>query len=223
MGMVIHDDFWAAAKAMPEKHRAPFLYAVIAYRFEGEEPKGNPPWLPTFLVIKDRIELGDKASEKGRKMAAARWGKKNAGAGGGQDAQAHAQADAQAYAAARNNPDAEDEYELGVVPPYNPPAGSGCEGEPFWVECLKALNAQLGTAYTTMPADCVRTVQGAEGRFSVEEVAGMVAFKRDWARGTRWSNILTPNTLFSRAHFEQYMGQFAESKRAEVRSGAKYD
>lgn len=30
----------------------------------------------------------------------------------------------------------------------------------------------------------------------------------DAARGTRFSRNLTPNTLFSPDHFEQYMGQF---------------
>ena len=51
MGMVIHDDFWAAAQAMPEKQRAPFIYAIVEYRFTGKEPQGSPAWLPTFLVL----------------------------------------------------------------------------------------------------------------------------------------------------------------------------
>ena len=69
MGMVIHDDFWAACQAMPEKQRAPFLYALANYRFTKEEPKGSPPWLPTFIALKQRIDMGDEASERGRKMA----------------------------------------------------------------------------------------------------------------------------------------------------------
>ena len=60
MGMVIHDDFWAAAQAMPEKQRAPFIYAIVEYRFTGKEPQGSPAWLPTFLVLKGRLDMGDE-------------------------------------------------------------------------------------------------------------------------------------------------------------------
>ena len=87
MGMVIHDDFWAATQAMPEKQRAPFLYALAEYRFEKKEPKGSPPWLPTFIALKQRIDMGDEASERGRKMAQARWGKQKAQASDQQAAQ----------------------------------------------------------------------------------------------------------------------------------------
>lgn len=99
---------------MPEKQRAPFLYAIALYRFEKKEPKGNPPWLPTFIALKQRIDMGDEASERGRKMAQARWGKHDAQAQAKHDAQAYAQADAYAYAQASNNSDAEVEDE--VVP-----------------------------------------------------------------------------------------------------------
>ena len=75
MGMVIHDDFWAAAQAMPEKQRAPFIYAIVEYRFTGKEPQGSPAWLPTFLVLKGRLDMGDEKSERARKAANARWGK----------------------------------------------------------------------------------------------------------------------------------------------------
>ena len=74
MGMVIHDDFWAAAQAMPEKQRAPFIYAIVEYRFTGKEPQGSPAWLPTFLVLKGRLDMGDEKSERARKAANARWG-----------------------------------------------------------------------------------------------------------------------------------------------------
>ena len=130
MGMVIHDDFWAACQAMPEKQRAPFLYALAEYRFEKKEPKGSPAWLPTFIAFKQRIDLSDEASAKGRKMAEARWGKKRAASDGrdaaathGHDARADAQAYARAYAAVSESFDAEKEKEIGVdIPPYSPPA-----------------------------------------------------------------------------------------------------
>lgn len=188
MGMVIHDDFWAACQAMPEKQRAPFLYALANYRFTKEEPKGSPPWLPTFIALKQRIDMGDEASERGRKMAQARWGKKqaqapakqDAEASAKQDAQAYAQADAQAYAQASNNSDAEDEVEIEVeIPPYIPPMLSSLQDAPFWLQCLGALNEFLGTKYTTMPEKCRHMLERCAGGYTVEQVRSMIAYKRD--------------------------------------------
>ena len=97
MGMVIHDDFWAAAQAMPEKQRAPFIYAIVEYRFTGKEPQGSPAWLPTFLVLKGRLDMGDEKSERARKAANARWGNRPGKEDAVDDAAARAQSDAQAH------------------------------------------------------------------------------------------------------------------------------
>lgn len=217
MGMMIHDDFWAAAQAMPEKQRAPFLYALAEYRFEGREPKGTPPWLPTFIAIKDRLDLAEAKSERGRKMAQARWGKMRADDSGAQG-YADAQAYAQAHAAAWKDGDGEKEEEIGVgEPPYSPPAP-----EPFALECLRALNEELGRDYTHIPSRCTRAIIQAKGRHTVDEVRAMVAYKRDEWRDTRYAKHLTPNTLFSPDHFEQYMAQAAEHREEESRYAA-YD
>lgn len=230
MGMIIHDDFWAACQAMPEKQRAPFLYALAEYRFEKKEPKGSPAWLPTFIALKQRIDLGDEASERGRKMAKARWGKQKAQASGQQtaqapckrDAQAHAAADAQAYAQASNNSDAEVEVELGVgEPPYIPPVPSSVQDAPFWLQCLAALNDLLGTAYTTMPEKCRHMLERSAATFTVAQVRSMVEFKREEWTGTKYRKGLTPNTLFSPDHFEQYMHQ-AQAEREEAARYAEY-
>lgn len=104
-------------------------------------------------------------------------------------------------------------------PPYCPPT------EPvgdFPLRCLAALNDELGTPFTRMPSECGRTLADAEGRFSVEQVRAMVAFKRDDVAGTRWKGILTPNTLFSPDHFEQYMAQ-SMAERKEADRYAAYD
>ena len=106
MGMVIHDDFWAAAQAMPEKQRAPFIYAIVEYRFTGKEPQGSPAWLPTFLVLKGRLDMGDEKSERARKAANARWGNRPGKEDAVDDAAARAQADAQAHAGAYADTDA---------------------------------------------------------------------------------------------------------------------
>lgn len=224
MGMVIHDDFWEACQAMPEKQRAPFLYALVEYRFNKKEPKGSPPWLPTFIVLKQRIDMGDEASERGRKMAQARWGKRKAQADAEQDTQAPAQydaqaytqayadaytqANAQAYTQASNNSDAEVEVEVELgESPYIPPMPGSVEDAPFSLRCLAVLNDLMGTAYTTMPSRCRHMLDRSSGTFTVEQVRSMIAFKRkEWA-GTKYRNGLTPNTLFSPDHFEQYMHQ----------------
>lgn len=219
MGMVIHDDFWAACQAMPEKQRAPFLYALAEYRFEKKEPKGSPPWLPTFIAFKQRIDLSDEASAKGRKMAEARWGKKRAASDGrdaaathGHDARADAQAYARAYAAASESFDAEKEKEIGVdIPPYSPPAIS-IEDAPFWMRCLAAFNDARGTAYTTMPEKCRRTLERAEGSYTVEQVGAMVSYKCDQLAKTRWKGCRTPSFLFSPDHFEECMHQSIEAR-----------
>lgn len=234
MGMVIHDDFWAACQAMPEKQRAPFLYALVQYRFEKKEPKGSPQWLPTFIAFKQRIDMGDEASERGRKMAQARWGKRSqqdaqapaqqdADALPQQDAQAYAQADAYAYAQASNNPDAEVEDEVLVgEPPYSPPMPSSLEDDPFWLRCLAAFNDLMGTTYTTMPEKCRHMLERSAETFTVEQVRSMVEFKREEWTGTKYRKGLTPNTLFSPDHFEQYMHQ-AQAEREEAGRYAEYD
>ena len=204
---------------MPEKQRAPFLYALVEYRFNKKEPKGSPPWLPTFIVLKQRIDMGDEASERGRKMAQARWGKRKAQADAEQDtkapaqhdaqaytqayADAYTQADAQAYTQASNNSDAEVEIEVELgEPPYSPP-----DPEPFALECLRALNEELGRDYGALPPSAERNLADNEGRYTVGQVRAMVAYKRDEWRGTRYERSLTPNTLFGREHFEQYVQQ----------------
>ncbi len=223
MGMVIHDDFWAACQAMPEKQRAPFLYAIALYRFEKKEPKGNPPWLPTFIALKQRIDMGDEASERGRKMAQARWGKQKAQAPAQQDAQAYAQAGAYAYAQASNNSDAEVEDEVVVgEPPYSPPMPSSLEDAPFWLQCLAAFNDLMGTTYTTMPEKCRHMLERSAATFSVAQVRSMIAFKREEWTGTKYRKGLTPNTLFSPDHFEQYMHQ-AQAEEKEADEYAAYD
>lgn len=101
--------------------------------------------------------------------------------------------------------------------PLKPPEETG-----FALLCLKALDEELGRDYTSMPPECFRTVSSFEGRYGIGDVRAMVAMKRDEWRGTDMAMHLTPNTLFSRAHFEQYMGQLAE-KRQEAGAYADYD
>ena len=149
-------------------------------------------------------------------MAMARWGKSD-GAEQQHDAQAHARAYAQASDEHMHRHDAENESEKEIgVPPYSPPMHGGDEGAPFWLQCLAAFNDAMGTAYTTMPEKCRRTLDRAEGAWSVEQVGAMVSFKCDQLAKTRWKGCRTPGFLFSPDHFEECMHQSIESvKEAE--------
>ena len=164
-------------------------------------------------------------------MAQARWGKQKAQAPAQQDAQAQAQHDAQAYAQAgayayaqaSNNSDAEVEDEVVVgEPPYSPPMPSSLEDAPFWLQCLAAFNDLMGTTYTTMPEKCRHMLERSAATFSVAQVRSMIAFKREEWTGTKYRKGLTPNTLFSPDHFEQYMHQ-AQAEEKEADEYAAYD
>ena len=189
MGMVIHDDFWAAAQAMPEKQRAPFIYAIVEYRFTGKEPAGHAPRrLPTFLVLKGRLDMGDEKSERARKAANARWGNRpgkedavddaaaraqadaqaHAGAYADTDAVAHAQADADAHAGASSCGNAEVEVEVEYID--NPLI-------PF-DEIVHALNEAAGTRYRSSSAKTRRLIHA--------RWAEATASPTSWPSSTRW-------------------------------------
>lgn len=215
MGMVIHDDMWKACQQLPEKQRAGFLYAVCQYGFEGVEPQGSPPWLFGFTLIKDRIDMGAKASEKGRAMARARWDKRNAQA----SSTSNAQADAEAYAAANAQTDTQDMPQHYTEDEVEVELGDNPLIPPFWLQCLEVLNRELGTTYTHMPEPCQHNLERHKEQFTVEQVAQMIAYMSKERRGTRFANTLTPNTLFSLDHFEQYMHMAQESAQKEGEYG----
>lgn len=85
-----------------------------------------------------------------------------------------------------------------------------------------ALNEELGTMFTVMPEKCRHMLERSEGAATVEEVRLMVRHKRDELRGGPYRNCLTPNTLFSPDHFEQYMAQWRSWAEEEARY-AEYD
>lgn len=92
----------------------------------------------------------------------------------------------------------------------------------FALQCLRAFNEAMGTAYSTMPPKCAQVLERFEGKYALDEVRAMIEFKRDEWSGTRFRNCLTPNTLFSLDHFEQYMNQ-SRSSAAEKREYEQYD
>lgn len=223
MGMVIHDDFWEAAQAMPEKQRAPFIYAICEYRFTGKEPEGSPAWLPTFLVIKKRIELSDEASEKARSKARARWSKRDAAASNDSDATAHAQhmhstctadaaasndSDAAAHAAAQNYSDAEGEDEKEYIDnPYIP-----------FSEIVDYLNERAGTSYrnTSRKTRSLIHARVAEG-YDLDDFKAVIdTMVSEWGNDPKMSAYLRPETLFG-TKFESYLNRKPRTKAKEAR------
>lgn len=100
----------------------------------------------------------------------------------------------------------------------NPPISP--QGFPW--ACLDALNVELGVTYASMPDKCTRTLQRFEGKYDLEAVRAMIRYKRDEWQGTKYSKCLTPNTLFSPDHFEQYIHQ-SQTETKEAETYAVYD
>ena len=84
-------------------------------------------------------------------------------------------------------------------------------------ECLAAFNDAVGATFSSMPAKCTRTLERFEPKYGLDAVKRMCAFKRDEWRGTNMERHLTPNTLFSPDHFEQYMQQSTKEARRDAR------
>lgn len=213
MGMVIHDDFWAAAQAMPEKQRAPFIYAIVEYRFTGKEPQGSPAWLPTFLVLKGRLDMGDEKSERARKAANARWGNRPGKEDAVDDAAARVQADADAHAGASSCGNAEVEVEVEYID--NPLI-------PF-DEIVHALNEAAGTRYRSSSAKTRRLIHArwAEGYRLPDFLAVIDTMAAEWAGDPKMAKYLRPSTLFS-PKFEDYVNRGPRTRK-EADGYAEYD
>lgn len=213
MGMVIHDDFWAAAQAMPEKQRAPFIYAIVEYRFTGKEPQGSPAWLPTFLVLKGRLDMGDEKSERARKAANARWGNRPGKEDAVDDAAARAQADADAHAGASSCGNAEVEVEVEYID--NPLI-------PF-DEIVHALNEAAGTRYRSSSDKTRRLIHArwAEGYRLPDFLAVIDTMAAEWAGDPKMAKYLRPSTLFS-PKFEDYVNRGPRTRK-EADGYAEYD
>lgn len=208
MGMVIHDDFWAAAQAMPEKQRAPFIYAIVEYRFTGKEPQGSPAWLPTFLVLKGRLDMGDEKSERARKAANARWGNRPGNGDAVADAEARAQDDAQARAGAYADADADAHADASSC------GNAEVEDEVEYIEnplipfseIVNALNDAAGTRYRVSSAKTRSLIHArwAEGYRLPDFLAVIDTMAAEWKGDPKMAKYLRPSTLFS-PKFEDYV------------------
>lgn len=223
MGVVIHDDIFEAMEQIKtEKAKGEFMVAVVRYGFTREEPKGSPSWLPTFTVLKKRIKLSSTRSSSGSKGGKATKAGKEANGGLAPD-ESTSRRQAKPYFASQTNGKqnadlpsrVEDEGEVEQEQEY--PLES-----PFGLLCLNQLNEVLGTCYGTLPSKAAAHLARMDGKYHLGEVRRMVEFKRDEWTGTKFANNLTPNTLFSPDHFEQYMHQ-SRSSAAEKSDYEQYD
>lgn len=224
MGMVIHDDFWAAAQAMPEKQRAPFIYAIVEYRFTGKEPQGSPAWLPTFLVLKGRLDMGDEKSERARKAANARWGNRPGNGDAVADAAARAQDDAQARTGAYADADAVADAPADADAHAGASSCGNAEVEveveyidnpliPF-DEIVYALNEAAGTRYRSSSAKTRRLIHArwAEGYRLPDFLAVIDTMAAEWKDDPKMDKYLRPSTLFS-PKFEDYVNHSPKTRK----------
>lgn len=226
MGMVIHDDFWAAAQAMPEKQRAPFIYAIVEYRFTGKEPQGSPAWLPTFLVLKGRLDMGDEKSERARKAANARWGNRPGNGDAVADAAARAQDDAQARTGAYADADAVADADADADAHADASSCGNAEVEvevedeyienpliPF-SEIVHALNDAAGTRYRASSAKTRSLIHArwAEGYRLPDFLAVIDTMAAEWKDDPKMDKYLRPSTLFS-PKFEDYVNRSPKTRK----------
>lgn len=224
MGMVIHDDFWAAAQAMPEKQRAPFIYAIVEYRFTGKEPQGSPAWLPTFLVLKGRLDMGDEKSERARKAANARWGNRPGNGDAVADAAAQAQTDAPAYADAYAGAYADASADADADAHADASSCGNAEVEveveyienpliPF-SEIVHALNDAAGTRYRASSAKTRSLIHArwAEGYRLPDFLAVIDTMAAEWKDDPKMAKYLRPSTLFS-PKFEDYVNRSPKARK----------
>lgn len=78
----------------------------------------------------------------------------------------------------------------------------------FSVQCLKVYNDTLKRDLYSMPSKAAECLNLREGRYTLEEIAGMIKMKRDEWQGTKMESFLKPSTLFSPDHFDEYMDAY---------------
>ena len=207
-----------ASKMKSRKAQDEFIVAIVHYYYLGEEP--------TF-----KSEVADVA------FAGIRYSLDKARAGriGGQakpeaDAQAKRKAKLQANREAKAEAESEKQANLDTSTytgtRENSPKGEQKGGDAYdepWAEsfplqCLAAFNEVMGATYGTLPSKVERFLERNRNRYTVEDVRAMVAFKRAEWEGTEFATNLTPQTLFSPEHLEQYVHQ---SKMPKPKRNAK--
>ena len=209
MGFFFQDDYWEAVSELPVKQRREVIVGIVEYYFTLEEPsfKGAPK--AVFCAVRERVKKARQEADRKRKERGT----------GGESSADKPRTDC---GTSLNKEGEGEDIPNGISPPIVPQRDT-----PFWVSCLAILNETLGTTYTTMPEKCRHMLERSSQAYAPEDVRKMIVYKRDeWREKDRKSNTtysknLTPNTLFSPDHFEQYMHQSKDAN--EANDYAKYD
>lgn len=202
--------------------RSTLALAIIEYGTHGTEPELQWPLSTIFEAVRDDIDNSVKArnenrggrprkkndrktDEKERGFEEPETGVSETGNGG--------------FENGNGGFDDSEKGETHTKPSHTKPSQ---DKPPYPLACLAALNEELGTAYGQLPPKAALHLEAMEGRYQVDEVRAMVAYKRDEWRGTRFAKSLTPNTLFSAEHFEQYMHQAKDDARRKEAQDAEF-
>ena len=222
MPVTIQDDMLDAASAMPKRQGDDFLVALLRYGRTGEEPKGKPAWLPTFIACRSRIDMSQRAHERGRRAAAARFATHDGAQASCKSAPEHdaetepcimhdgAQASCKSAPEhdAENENENESEREREKTPPKAP------RGGPSRADVLSAtervvshLNAVCGTTYRADSEQTRKLVSArlADG-FSADDLERAVDnMASHWLNREEMRRFLRPSTLFAPTKFEGYL------------------
>ena len=218
MSFTVFDKFKGVLDSIPDEgDRAAMALAVVEYGLTGEEPGFGYPMSAIFEGMREDIDNSRTArqSNKGGRPRGSRNKPKAAPSpevsenqkNGGFENRKPPFFETETPVSETENPNQANTAQDSTSQSNENPLPPSEDGETFALRCLAALNEELGTPFTRMPGECGRMLADAEGRFGVDQVRAMVAYKRDEVSGTRFKGILTPNTLFSPKHFEQYMAQ----------------
>lgn len=212
LGVTIHDDMWAAASLLPADQRRALLEALLAYGFDGVEPGGDAPWLPIYVVCKDRVRMSSEKSLAGKALAAQRWNKKP-------QVDAHAMRMGPTHDAegsppydAKDAPSHDAEERRGEVSRGESKSivGQGDEGAEERRAIVAHLNEACGTHYraSTPKTRKLIATRMREG-FTVDDFKRVIDNKAaQWLGDPSMRRYLRPETLFG-TKFEGYLNETA--------------
>ena len=222
MPVTIQDDMLDAASAMPKRQGDDFLVALLRYGHTGEEPQGKPAWLPTFIACKSRIDMSQRAHERGRRAAEARFATHDGARASCKSAPEHdAKSDpsimrdgarASCKSAllhdAENENENERESEKEKNPPKAPQRGaSRADVRSATERVVSHLNAICGTTYRADSKQTRRLVSArlADG-FSADDLERAVDnMASHWLNSEDMRRFLRPSTLFAPRNSEGYL------------------
>lgn len=75
MGVTIQEDMLQAARLLPDDQGRDLIFALVTFGIEGEEPSGDEPWYPMWLITKGRIDASVKRNRINAEMTERRLAK----------------------------------------------------------------------------------------------------------------------------------------------------